>query len=97
MLALGTLALHRNRELTVIFAVVTGLGSAWASHAVGISPAGEFAFVLGSIGRVSGVVGEETFALVVSSAIVSFFLSAFLVSLAAEIENWRNVAHGCDQ
>lgn len=39
VLALGTLTLHRNRELTVIFAVVTGLGAAWASHSVGISPA----------------------------------------------------------
>lgn len=181
VLALGTLTLHRNRELTVIFAVVTGLGAAWASHSVGISPAlgafvagmllgssafatqiradisplqvvlltlffgaagmvadpiwilshwhivavvvgalttgkllviwavflafgqtnrvaaatglclsqvGEFAFVLGSIGRVSGVVGEGTYALVVSSAIVSFFLSAFLVPQAAEFGNW---------
>jgi CPA2 family monovalent cation:H+ antiporter-2 len=39
VMSLGTLILHRNRELTVIFAVVTGLGAAWASHAVGISPA----------------------------------------------------------
>ena len=39
VLALGTLTLQRNRELTVIFAVVSGLGSAWAAHAVGISPA----------------------------------------------------------
>ncbi len=37
--SLGTLTLHRNRELTVIFAVATGLGSAWAAHAVGVSPA----------------------------------------------------------
>src|SRR5690606_30136796 len=39
VLALGTLTLHRNRELTVIFAVVTGLGAAWVAHAAGISPA----------------------------------------------------------
>jgi CPA2 family monovalent cation:H+ antiporter-2 len=37
--ALGTLSLERNRELTIILAVVTGLGSAWASHAAGISSA----------------------------------------------------------
>ncbi|MCA9416853.1 MAG: cation:proton antiporter, partial [Candidatus Omnitrophica bacterium] len=36
--ALGTLTLERNRELTVLLAVVTGLGSTWAAHAVGISP-----------------------------------------------------------
>jgi CPA2 family monovalent cation:H+ antiporter-2 len=180
VLALGSLTLHRNRELTVIFAVVTGLGSAWASHTVGISPAlgafvagmllgsspfatqiradisplrvvlltlffgaagmvanpvwilenwdtvalvvlaltlgkllivwltflmlgqtnrvaaatglslaqvGEFAFVLGSIGRSSGVVSSELYALVVSCAIVSFFLSAFLVPLAPRFGN----------
>ncbi|WP_145203201.1 cation:proton antiporter [Thalassoglobus polymorphus] len=181
VLALGTLTLHRNRELTVLFAVVTGLGAAWASHSIGISPAlgafvagmllgssafatqiradisplqvvlltlffgaagmvadpiwiltnwyivgsvvialtigkllviwatflafgqstrvavatglclaqiGEFAFVLGSIGRSSGVVTEATYALVVSIAIVSFFLSAFLVPAAPRIGNW---------
>lgn len=180
VLALGTLTLHRNRELTVIFAVVTGLGAAWASHAAGISPAlgafvagmllgssafatqiradvsslrvllltlffgaagmvadpiwifkngwlvmgvtaaltigklviiwaifqtlghtsrvasatglclaqvGEFAFVLGSIGRTSGVVSDELYALVVSVTIVSFILSAFLVPAAPRFGN----------
>ena len=180
VLALGTLTLHRNRELTVIFAVVTGLGAAWASHSVGISPAlgafvagmllgssafatqiradvsplqvvlltlffgaagmvadpiwivknwyivtsvvaaltigkliivwgifrafgqtnrvaaatglclaqiGEFAFVLGSIGRTSGVVSEDLYALVASAAIVSFVLSAFLVPVAPRFGN----------
>ena len=181
ILALGTLTFHRNRELSVIFAVVMGLGAAWASHAVGISPAlgafvagmllgssafatqiradvaplqvilltlffgaagmvadpiwiaknghyvaaivaallvgkllivwaifmylghssrvsaatglclaqvGEFAFVLGSIGRANGVVSEELYALVVSVAIVSFFLSATLVPLAPRFGAW---------
>ncbi|MBI2477344.1 MAG: cation:proton antiporter [Planctomycetia bacterium] len=175
VLALGTLTLYRNRELTVIFAIVTGLGAAWASHYAGISPAlgafvagmllgssafatqiradvaslrvvlltlffgaagmvadpiwilknwylvaavsalltvgkvvviwaifqglghstrvasatglclaqiGEFAFVLGSIGRASGVVSEDLYALVVSVTIVSFILSALLVPAA---------------
>lgn len=39
VLALDTLSLYRNRELTMVFAVVAGLGAAWASHYVGISPA----------------------------------------------------------
>ena len=39
VLSLGMLTLHRHRELTVIFAVATGLGAAWAAHAAGISPA----------------------------------------------------------
>ena len=178
--ALGTLTLLRNRELTVIFAVVTGLGAAWAAHEAGISPAlgafiagmvlgssafatqiradvsslrmvlltlffgaagmvadpiwifrnldfvavvlvlltlgkaliiwaifqwlghrirvaiatgvclaqvGEFAFVLGSMGRTSGVVSHDSYALVVSITIVSFFLSAFLVPKAPAIGN----------
>lgn len=175
VLALGTLTLDRNRELTVLFAVVTGLGAAWAAHYGGISPAlgafvagmllgnsafatqiradisslrvvlltlffgaagmvadpiwiimnwhlvagvlalltagklaviwgifqalghsarvasatglclaqvGEFAFVLGSIGRASGVVSQELYALVVSVTIVSFILTAALVPAA---------------
>lgn len=36
---LGALTLERNRELTIILSVVTGLGSTLAAHAVGISPA----------------------------------------------------------
>lgn len=37
--ALGRLTLERNRELTVLLAVATGLASTWAAHAVGLSPA----------------------------------------------------------
>jgi len=180
VLALGTLTLSHNRELTVLFAVVTGLGSAWAAHAAGLSPAlgafvagmllgssdfatqiradvsslrvvlltlffgaagmvadpiwivknihivvgvtalltlgklailwgifrllghttrvaaatglclaqvGEFAFVLGSIGRASGVVSEGLYALVVSVTIVSFIVSAWLVPAAPRFGN----------
>lgn len=180
VLFLGTLTLHRNRELTVLFAVVAGLGAAWASHFAGISPSlgafiagmllgnsvfatqiradisplrvvlltlffgsagmlanpvwimenwflvtvitlaltagklfviwiifqslgqsprisaatglclaqvGEFAFVLGSIGKANGVITEEMFALVISITIVSFLLSAFLVPSAPRFGN----------
>ncbi|MFH5806068.1 cation:proton antiporter [Alienimonas sp. DA493] len=173
--ALGRLTLRQNRELTVAFAAVAGLGAAWVSHAAGISPAlgafvagmmlgssdfatqiradisplqvilltlffgsagmvadpiwilsnwylvaavvaaltvgklaivgaifrafgqthrtaaatglalaqvGEFAFVLGSVGRSGGVVSADQYSLVVSAAIVSFFASAFLVPAA---------------
>lgn len=37
--ALRVLSDERNRELTVLLAVVVGLGSTWAAHAVGLSPA----------------------------------------------------------
>ncbi|MCC9603314.1 cation:proton antiporter [Stieleria sp. JC731] len=172
VLALGTLTLQRNRELTIIFAASMGLGAAWAAHSAGISPAlgafiagmllgssafatqiradvstlrvllltlffgsagmvadplwtvshihwvatvaigvtigkllivlliflalrqslrvaaatgvslaqvGEFAFVLGAVGRTSGVVSDETYALIVSVTILSFFISALAV------------------
>lgn len=172
VVALGTLTFHRNRELTVLLAVVTGLGATLLAHNVGISPAlgafvagmllgssafatqiradvsslrvvlltlffgaagmvvdpvwmldnaalvlsfvavltigkgliiwgifqtlgqsvrvsaatgmclaqvGEFAFVLGSLGRASGVISPELYGLVVSATIVSFFVSAYLV------------------
>jgi CPA2 family monovalent cation:H+ antiporter-2 len=38
-LLLLRMAQERNRELTVLLAVVVGLGSTWAAHAVGLSPA----------------------------------------------------------
>lgn len=37
--ALKTLSLERNRELTVLLAVVVGLGSTWCAGAIGLSPA----------------------------------------------------------
>jgi len=36
---LGTQTMQRNRELPVLLAVVVGLGSAWAAHMIGTSPA----------------------------------------------------------
>ena len=36
---LSALSLQAHRELAVLLAVVLGLGSAWAAHAVGLSPA----------------------------------------------------------
>lgn len=176
--SLGSLTLLRNRELTVLFAVVTGLGATGAAHAAGISPAlgafiggmllgssefstqiradisslrvvlltlffgaagmvadpiwifenaslvvgvtllltlvkfaiilaiflllkhslrvscttglclaqlGEFAFVLGSIGKANGVISADLYSLIVSVTILSFFLSAFLIPLAPKI------------
>jgi CPA2 family monovalent cation:H+ antiporter-2 len=52
-----------------------------------LAQVGEFAFVLGSIGRASGVVSEDLYALVVSLTIVSFILSAVLVPLAPAFGN----------
>ncbi len=41
-------ALHRNRDLPILLAIVTGLGSAWGSHHLGLSPA-LGAFIAGMI------------------------------------------------
>ncbi len=176
--ALWVLTTERNRELAILLAVVIGLGSAWAAHRVGVSPAlgafvagmllgsspfalqvradisslrvilltlffgsagmianpvwifqnlplvasvtlilvlgkslivwlvlrslgqlsvvsasaglclaqiGEFAFVLGNIGQEAGVVSESTNMLIISSAIVSLFLTPYLVGSAPTI------------
>lgn len=181
VMALGTLTLQRNRELTVVFAVVSGLGAAWSAQAVGVSPAlgafiagmllgsspfatqvradisslrvllltlffsaagmvadplwtlqnwylvaattlaltlgkliivwvvflwlgqshrvaaatgfclaqiGEFAFVLGAIGKANGVVTESLYSLVISTAITSFLVSALMVPAAVRFGNW---------
>jgi len=37
--ALRFLSIEKNRELTVLLAVVIGFGATWAAHAVGVSPA----------------------------------------------------------
>ncbi|MCA9040930.1 MAG: cation:proton antiporter [Planctomycetaceae bacterium] len=179
--ALGMLTLKQNRELTVLLAVATGLGSAWAAHAVGISPAmgafvagmflgnspfatqiradvsslrvvlltlffgavgmvadpfwlvqhagqvltvvlmllagktliitfillilgkpfriavatglclsqiGEFAFVLGTIGKEAEILSDDTYLLIVSATIVTLFLSPYLVIYAQRWGTW---------
>ena len=181
VVVLGTLTLERNRELTVLLSVVTGLGSTFAAHAIGISPAlgaflagmflgaspfatqiradisslrvilltlffgaagmvadplwilqnahlvlgilllltatkaalvwgilrglgvalpvaaatgislaqiGEFAFVLGKIAKDGNVLSEENHLLLVSVAIVSLFVSPFLVPRAGAMGAW---------
>jgi len=176
--ALRSLALERHRELTMLLAIVLGLGAAWGAHAAGLSPAlgaflagmflgsspfatqvradisplrivlltlffgavgmvadiswiirnplaviglalalivgktlvttavlllfkrplsvavatgitlaqvGEFAFVLGTIGTSSGLLGAQLYMLLISAAIVTLFLTPFLVSVAPKI------------
>ena len=94
VVVLGTLTLHRNRELTVIFAVVTGLGSAWAAHVAGLSPA-LGAFVAGML------LGSSVFATQVRADVSSlrvvlltlFFGAAGMVADPIWIlQNWHVVA-----
>lgn len=69
---LSSSVIFANRELTVLFAVSTGLGATWAAHAAGISPA-LGAFVAGML------LGESPFATQVRSDIGS--LRTLMVTL----------------
>ncbi len=179
--ALNAIAVEPNRELTILLAVVVGLGSTWAAHAVGLSPAlgafiagmflgnsafatqiradisslrvvlltlffgavgmvadpiwmfwnfplvagiaglilaikaaivfaifraaghgkgmslatalclsqvGEFAFVLGNIGKGNGIVDDDLYTLLVSSAIVTLLVTPYLVQSAPIAALW---------
>jgi CPA2 family monovalent cation:H+ antiporter-2 len=179
--ALGTLTIARNRELTILLAIVTGLGSAWAAYSVNLSPAlgafvagmflgsspfaaqiradiaslrivlltlffsaagmlgdpawmfthlpillgltaavvlvnsvvawqvlrrlgtpsgtaltvgiclaqmSEFAFVLGGLGKAAGVVSNDVFMAMASTAIVTLFITPFLIAMAPRLGAW---------
>lgn len=184
---LHAMTAEQNRELTVVLAIVAGLGAAWAAHAVKLSPAlgafiagmflgsspfavqlrsdiaslrtilltlffgtvgmvadpiwivqhlpfvlgmasliivlkaaivcgilkvfgqlpsvavatglclsqvGEFAFVLGSAARESGVVSDQVYMIVVSSTIATLFLTPYLVMVAPLVANWLERRRG---
>ncbi|NNF44382.1 MAG: sodium:proton exchanger [Phycisphaerales bacterium] len=65
-------SLHRNRDLPILLAIVTGLGSAWGSHKLGLSPA-LGAFVAGML------LAESPFATQVRADIAS--IRTLLVTL----------------
>lgn len=72
-------------KLMIITAIFIAFGqSLRVSAATGLSLAqvGEFAFVLGAVGRTSGVVSDDVYALIVSVTIVSFLVSALAVPRA---------------
>jgi CPA2 family monovalent cation:H+ antiporter-2 len=58
-----------------------------------LSQVGEFAFVLGKTARTGNVIGEELYMLLVSVAIVSLFLTPYLIAAAPwaaiRIQYWR--------
>ena len=83
LVALVTLLIVVGKTIviTIIFRALRKSVRTAAAVGLSLAQVGEFAFVLGKIGRDS-VVGDELHALVVSVAIVSLFLSALLVPLA---------------
>ncbi len=74
--------------ITVIFLSFKQSLRVSAATGLALAQVGEFAFVLGAIGRESGVVSDETYALIVSVTIVSFFSSALLVPIAPRFGDW---------
>ncbi len=94
VVTLGTLTLHRNRELTMLFAIVMGFGATCLAHYAGISPA-LGAFVAGML------LGSSTFATQIRADIsplrvvlLTLFFSA--VGMVADpiwiLEHWQLVA-----
>jgi monovalent cation:H+ antiporter-2, CPA2 family len=91
---LRSLHLEQNRELTVLLAITTGLGSAWTAHAIGISPAlGAFAAGL--------FLAETPFALQIRADVAPLqvlLLTLFFGSIGIladstwMIANWERVA-----
>lgn len=84
--------LSRNRELPIIMAVITGLGSAWMAHQIGISPA-LGAFIAGIL------LGESAIATQVRAdvgplkapLVTLFFSSIGMLAQPAWLQDWRNV------
>jgi CPA2 family monovalent cation:H+ antiporter-2 len=77
-------------KFLVIWAIFRFLGQTnrvAAATGLCLAQIGEFAFVLGAIGLGRGVVSEDVYSLIVSVAIVSFFLSAILVPAAPGLAN----------
>ncbi len=75
--ALMSRGIFANRELVVLLAIAIGLGSAWAAHAIGLSPA-LGAFIAGML------LAESPFATQIRSDIVSLrtlFVTLFFTSI----------------
>lgn len=86
---LSSALLFANRELTVLFAISTGLGATWAAHAAGISPA-LGAFVAGML------LGESPFATQVRADIGSLrtmMVTVFFASVGMFIKPMWFVSH----
>ncbi|MBI3092451.1 MAG: cation:proton antiporter [Candidatus Tectomicrobia bacterium] len=90
----GTTVLSRNRELLILLAAILALGSAWAAHRLGLSPA-VGAFFAGVL------LAESPFALQIRAdvgALRTLFATLFFASLGMVahpgwlLEHWRLVA-----
>jgi CPA2 family monovalent cation:H+ antiporter-2 len=87
-LVLGlTAALIAGKALIVWLVLrVAGRPSGVAVAAgVSLAQTGEFSFLLGRVGREAGVVGESTYAAIVSSAIVTLLLTPYLIAAAPRL------------
>ncbi|RJP31113.1 MAG: sodium:proton exchanger [Phycisphaerales bacterium] len=87
-LVLGATTVLLAVKSGIIFLLLRAFGQPAATAAatgVCLAQIGEFAFVLGGIGRQSGVIGPQTYLLIVSATIASLFVSPYLVAAAPSI------------
>jgi len=85
---LGVTALIIAVKAGVVWGILKNLGQpSHVAAATGfcLAQIGEFAFVLGNIGQQNGVLGEETFKLMVSAIIATLFVSPYLVPNALRL------------
>jgi len=90
-LVLGLTAALIAGKVVIVSIVVRAVGQpGGVAIATGLvlAQTGEFAFLLGRIGAEAGVVGETAYAAIVSSAILTLFLTPYFVSAAPAFGRW---------
>jgi CPA2 family monovalent cation:H+ antiporter-2 len=78
-------------KIVLITVILKALGqppSVAISTAFTLSQVGEFAFVLGVTGTQYGLIAQSTYTIIVSVAIISLFLTPYLISLAPRLGGW---------
>lgn len=87
-LVLGVTAALILIKAIVIWLIMLGFGfthSSAVATGLTLSQVGEFAFVLGSIGKRGGVVSQDVYLLIVSCTILSLFITPYLIAAAPRI------------
>ncbi len=87
-LVLGLTAMLVAGKALIVWLVLRFVGQpngVAAATGVALGQTGEFSFLLGRMGRETGVVGETTYAAVVSSAIITLLLTPYLISAAPRL------------
>lgn len=90
LVILSTVGLLFAKTIT-IWLILSAIGQpitvAFASAAT-LSQIGEFAFVLGAIGLGGGIIREEVYQLIISTAILTLFVTPYMVAAAPKLGLW---------